>query len=72
VSLASTAYKSFGVSASCRRSSAYLLAASMPGMMWQDTVHLSASPGCDQSRRPLPRRLSDPVSKITSPEQELT
>src|SRR5260370_19036320 len=38
VSLASTAYSSFGVSASARRSSANLLAASMPGMMWEDTV----------------------------------
>jgi N4-bis(aminopropyl)spermidine synthase len=39
VSRASTAYKSFGVSASGRRGCAYLLVASMPGMMWEDTVH---------------------------------
>src|SRR5260221_14327657 len=38
VSLPSTAYSTFGVSASPRRSSANLLAASMPGMMWEDTV----------------------------------
>ena len=66
VSLASTAYKSFGVSASCRRSSAYLLAASMPGMMWQDTVHLSASPGCDAVAQALAAQaLPIPLSKIT-------
>src|ERR1700746_2404767 len=38
VSRASIAYSSFGMPASCRRSWAYLLAASMPGMVCEDTV----------------------------------
>ena len=43
-SRASTAYRTFGVRASCRRSSVYLRAASMLGMMWEDTVLLAAAP----------------------------
>src|SRR5258707_13720871 len=34
----STANRAFGDAASCRRSSVYLLAGSIPGMMWQDTA----------------------------------
>src|SRR5258708_34707800 len=36
--IASTANRAFGDAASCRRSSVYLLAGSIPGMMWQDTA----------------------------------
>src|SRR5215471_9326316 len=36
--IASTANKAFGDAASCRRSSVYLLAGWIPGMMWQDTA----------------------------------
>src|SRR5215470_3113861 len=46
VSLASTAYSSFGDSASARRRSASPLAASMPGMMCEDTVRSADQPEC--------------------------
>src|SRR5271170_7067598 len=51
VSRASTAYRSFGVSASCLRSCADSLAASMPGMMCEDTVH-SADPADQRDEHP--------------------